>query len=165
MALKVRDPQQNQHRWTGTLICYKRIRIGKVILNVGDEVIFVKTSRDSHFVSQGTYIRDLIILSGEGDPNQAVRAISPSRKIPRSVKIRMLADLKEYKGKPKPIVEILAIDHATTPPLPKVINALTRGLFNDDDWLGQNNKLVGSDDIKRGRDLLPLPLKKRYLKK
>lgn len=161
MALKVRDPQQNQHRWTGTLICYKRIRVGKVILNVGDEVIFVKTSRDSHFVSQGTYIGDLIMLSGEGDPNQAIRAISANRKIPTSIKRRMLADLEEYKGTPKPIVEILAIDNAATPPLPKVINALTRGLFNDDDWLDQNNRLVGSDDIKRGRDLLPLPLKRK----
>ena len=161
MPVRVKEPRQNLHKWTGTLEYDSGGTVGRTTFKYEGELIFIKTSRDAHFVSQGTFIAEAGMLSSTGDPLEAVRAIKPGRKIPPRIKIRILKELRKYKGAPKPIVEILRIDNAATPPLPKIFNAVTRGLFNDDDWLSQNGKLVGSDDIIVGRGLLPLPLKKR----
>jgi hypothetical protein len=48
------------------------------------------------------------------------------------------------------IVEVLSIDAATTTPLAKKMNALTRELFTKNKWSKKDADAIGAQDIEMG---------------
>ncbi len=146
MPVKVRDPQQNKHRWWGTLTNDKSTI--PYVEDAGKECVFIKTSRFSHYITQGTGVKDWNVLSATGDITEALKNIS---NVSQAVKDRIKADVSE-KDFPKKmaIVEIVDLDDASTTPLVKKMNAFTKDLFTKRAWSKNDAKEIGVDDIELG---------------
>jgi len=146
MGVRVKDPQQNKHRWWGTLSNDKSA--APYIENAGKECIFIKTSKQAHYIMQGTCIKDWNILSANGDTEEALKNIT---NVSMAIKDRIKADIsaKDFPKK-MTIVEILMIDDINTTPLTKKMNALTRELFTKGKWTKKEAEEVGKEDIELG---------------
>jgi hypothetical protein len=150
--MPVDDPKQNTHRWWGSLIRDEETVVSNGTIPPNTKCVFVKTSRDSHFINFGTIIKRLRVLSDKGDSNEATDNILAN--INADIKVQIKNDLFDIPSGIN-IVEILEISKST-PALTKTLNSLTRGLFGDDDWL--EGKGIGEEKIRLGRELPALPL-------
>jgi len=153
--MPVDNPRQNKHGWWGTLTIDEGTE-PKGSLNVGDFCVFVKTNKDSHFVSKGTHIKRINVFSNLAAAKAQVRAETGSD---YDAEIEADLNLISSMYPNAPIVEILEVDSASTSPLTEDINELTKERFNDDLWLAANantgnpKKELGVTHIKKGRKL------------
>jgi hypothetical protein len=154
--MPVKEPQQNTHRWWGTLTRDATTEVTGGDLPPNQECIFIKTSADAHFLPQGTVIKRLKILGTSGNINTVLANTS----LPSQGSSQISADLVKYPGGPDTIVtEILEIDQEASSPLAQEVFDLTETLFHDDEWLARNGARVGKADIELGRELPRLPPK------
>jgi hypothetical protein len=152
MRAIVDDPRQNQHRWIGTL---------KVKEEPDTLHLFIKTSRDAHFVSQGTVVETGDMIS---DPVRALRMIFDSAKSFTRDEVNTVVthfedDLRKVNEESKNIkfYVIERIEYNLTTPLTQMLNIVTAGCFNSEYWLKNAGK-IGQESIKLGRRLPPLPV-------
>jgi len=151
--MPVKNDHQNKHRWWGTLTLDPSTEVigGKLLPD--SECVFAKRNRNSHFVTHGTYVKKVKVISIVGDKALAADAIQQTA----NNQIQNLsADLMDLPVG-LPLVEILEIDNDNTPPLIREFNRLTERLFNDEKWLNDNGERVGADDIRVGREMPELP--------
>jgi len=146
MPVRVKDPQQNRHRWWGTLTNDKSTT--PYVEDAGKECVFIKTSRFSHYITQGTSVKAWNVLSASGDPVEALQNVS---NVSQGIKERIKADVME-KDFPKKmaIVEIISLDNTGTTPLVRKMNAFTKDLFTKRAWSKNDAKEMGVEDIEMG---------------
>jgi hypothetical protein len=150
--MPVDDPKQNTHRWWGTLTRDDETEVSNGTIPSDVKCVFLKTSKDAHFINFGTIIKRLRVLSDTGDSNEATANILAD--ISADIKAQIKNDLTDIPSGIN-IVEILEVSRST-PALTKTLNSLTRGLFGDDEWLDGKN--IGEEKIRLGRELPSLPL-------
>ncbi|HEX5167545.1 MAG TPA: hypothetical protein VFW11_00120 [Cyclobacteriaceae bacterium] len=165
--LKVDDPKQNQHSWCGILSVDL---IEKQIPVKPGAHVFLKTSRDAHFVAQGTIVKNARELIG-GALEQAIDDIVstlPDPIVRDEVRKQILEDIKTCQdevntlngGNVTEVVEMLDLDFdeaCGTSPLINELNIRTEFLFRDEMWLGKYGERVRADKIRIGRRLPCLP--------
>ncbi|HEX7015988.1 MAG TPA: hypothetical protein VF191_10785 [Cyclobacteriaceae bacterium] len=150
----VHDPRQNRHGWWGTLRFVDDKDESKIVSSVngddsGVQHVFVKTSREAHFVSQGTVVE----IASLGDTAEAtLQQLAQSgmnEKVLRLIK-EDFANLDATKK--TRFHEITAIDDARTSALARMLNIVTEVCFKNDHWLDCAGS-IGADDIRLGREL------------
>lgn len=161
--IKVKDPKQNKHSWCGTLAIDQEEK--QTSMPSGDYV-FLKTSRDAHFVAQGVVlgiIRELTATDIDSAIKKIIDSIPDSWPVDRDlVADQIRGDIKkcvDEVGNNNPVVEILVIDKDSTDPLPNELSLRTEFLFRDDMWLDRHGEQVGAETIRIGRLLPCLPTK------
>lgn len=118
--------------------------------------VFVKTSRDAHFVAQGTAIESLRCIGKS--VSEAIESLK-KHNVSSNV-IRLIhADLKKLEKQNARYYIITAINHEKTPSLTRMLNLITEGCFNNDLWLSTAGD-IGVRDIEVGRELPKLPFKR-----
>lgn len=156
--IKVKDPKQNKHCWCGILTVASD---EKQTTLPDEDFVFLKTSRDAHFVVQG-----VVVEKRELDDAQTKEAIEKivgaAPLIDRDgVRNQINEDLKtciEETANPR-ILEIIEINKGATDPLPNELSLRTEFLFRDDLWLDRYGERVGAEWIRIGRLLPCLPVK------
>src|SRR5690606_27109904 len=140
-------PRQNHHGWWGTVVIPDDSKT-----NGDSDVhhVFVKTSREAHFVSQGTAV---ILEDLADDVDSALRKLQGS--VSETVFRLIASDLEQLKGTKVKLHKIKAIDYKETTALAKMHNLVTEVCFNNDHWLDTAND-IGVDAIRIGRKLPPL---------
>lgn len=156
--MPVVNGQQNKHRWWGILTIDSGMENSGGLAE-GTQCVFIKANRDSHFVSQGTFVSKVRVFKSLKDAEDVLLR-KASKAGASEIEIRRIkSDLKKINAlKTIPsIVEILGIDYKKTPPLAVEVNILTESLFRNGAWLRANGNRIGADDIKLGLRLPPLP--------
>jgi hypothetical protein len=148
---KVDDPRQNYHGWWGTVKAdpYAKDNGGTngLVEEEGYQYVFIKTSREAHFVAQGTVVH-LHYLSD--DAEEAVRAVEQGVGTTAAKLIRSdLESLLEVKVK---YYTIDGVDYEQTPSLTRMLNIITEGCFNNENWLSGAGD-IGVESIQIGREL------------
>lgn len=148
--MPVDNAKQNQHRWWGILtVDYDSSDFKK-----DQPCVFVKTNWLSHYVTMGTCILKVNKLGTVDAAKQAFRNITALTdhidKIDRDLD-SITSDLQKANLPDNlPIVEIVEIDEANTPPLTLKLNEYTRRLFKreiDPTWLDLNGTRIGKEDV------------------
>jgi hypothetical protein len=161
--MKVKDPKQNRHSWCGILLIDSNEKQSFSASN-GDHA-FLKTSRDAHFVAQGTIVKNAKLLSDaelEATIEDIVLTIPDQLPADRTrLRDQIQADVAECRKEVQDIAfyEILEVDKEETSPLTNELNLRTEFLFRDDMWLDRHSDRVGADAIRVGRELPCLPKK------
>jgi hypothetical protein len=161
--MKVKDPKQNRHSWCGILLIDSTEKQSFLASN-GDHV-FLKTSRDAHFVAQDTVVKDAKPLSDaeiEAIIEDIVLTIPDQSPADRTrLREQIQADIAQCRKEVSnsEVYEILEVDKEETPPLASELNLRTEFLFRDDMWLDRHSERVGADAIRVGRELPCLPKK------
>jgi hypothetical protein len=154
--MPVKDPQQNTHRWWGVLKVDKNTELIDGTVDLMADCIFLKTSRDAHFISQETLLKKVKLLSASGDVNAAISRIND---VSPSILNMIREDLLSGHPEGIPIVEILEADYPNTSPLTSELNARTEILFRDVHWLDMYASRVGKENIVIGMAMAGLPKK------
>ena len=150
----VHDPRQNQHGWWGTIGFVADQDDSGVIsssMNGNDaevQHVFVKTSRESHFVAQGTAVE----LEPLGDTAEAVIKQLQLSGISETVLGLIKQDFLKLDAKPKKFYQIVAVNDSRTTPLARMLNLVTEVCFRNDHWLDSAGS-IGVADIRVGREL------------
>lgn len=153
----VENGKQNKHEWNGSLSLMDGETINGKPLESGQQCLFVKINRDSHFISQGTVIsryQECPLSEAIKKVQEILMTFADEKEV-----VRIENELKMLgKIVPTPVfVEILEINYESTPPLAIEINALTDSLFRNDAWLKANrHRNIGYADIKLGMKMPPL---------
>lgn len=149
----VHDPRQNRHGWWGTIVFVDDQDQSKPVPSVngdaGVQHVFLKTSRESHFVAQGTAVK----LEALGDT--AAAAVETLRKTgtDHSVIDSIEKDFANLPADQKTrFHKIVAIDATRTTPLARMLNLVTEVCFSDDHWL-DSNPGVDREAVRQGRGL------------
>jgi hypothetical protein len=161
--IKVKDPRQNRHSWCGILEINET---EKQSLSAGNgEFVFLKTSRDAHFVAQGTIVKnakplndaeieaiieDIVLTIPDQSPADRTR-------LREQIQTDIMVCRKDVQN--TQVYEILELDKEETSPLANELNLRTEFLFRDDMWLDRDSERVGADSIRVGRELPCLPKK------
>jgi hypothetical protein len=135
---------------------------------------FFKTSRDAHYISQGTVVKRIKVLS-QTEIDMAIENIINSyigSEDKERIRAKILSDIEgclKDAGNSQ-LIEILELDNENTSPLTHELNKGTKKLFTNKRWLNRYGAKIGSDSIMAGMRLPPLPrtitiLKKRASKK
>lgn len=152
--MPVNNPKQNQHRWWGTLTADPdtqydgEFRFSKTAGDGYPLCIFIKTTRDSHFVSSGTYIGRLKVFKDLAEAMIRIDSLPLCEEDREAIK----SDLKNIESPYCccPLVEVLEFDYARSSPLAIELNIRTKTLFEDSDWLRKYGSQIGKDEIERG---------------
>ncbi len=161
--IKVKDPKQNKHSWCGILAIDQE---EKQTSMPSGNYVFLKTSRDAHYVAPGVAlgnIRELTATDIDSAIKKIIDTIPDAWPVDRDLVAGQIRDdIKkciEEVGNNNPVVEILVIDKDSTDPLPNELSLRTEFLFRDDIWLDRHGERVGAETIRIGRLLPCLPIK------
>ncbi len=147
------NPRQNQHRWWGTLTIDPEttftgeIKLPKNASGGYQQCVFIKTTRDSHFVSSGTYIKAVKVFADLDEVNKRVDLLDLSITDRDAIK----ADLKKIESPfcCYPIVEVIEFDYDKSSPLALALKAKTEELFTDAKWRTDYGDRIGREEIER----------------
>ena len=154
--MAVDNPRQNKHGWWGTLTIDEDTKDAedKSTLKVGTPCVFIKTSKESHYVTSGTFVSKVRVFDNDQQAKDEFRKKSAQNSS------RFEEDLKkigvEYPGAKFTFVEILKVDDVKTSPLVRELNECTRKLFSKESkpkWLDDFKEESGKDDIEAGMSL------------
>ena len=149
------DPRQNRHGWWGTLLFDgDEPKTATHSVNGGDgeiQHVFVKTSRESHFLAQGTVV-DVEPLGDTAD--DMLQRLSQGG-VGKDVLELIRKDLDNLKSTKTRYYEITAVNDAASSPLARMHNIVTEVCFNNDHWLDSAGD-IGVADIRIGRKLRSL---------
>ncbi|HEX5167548.1 MAG TPA: hypothetical protein VFW11_00135 [Cyclobacteriaceae bacterium] len=154
--MSVQDPQQNIHRWWGTM----NVEEGETITvenetnplqNSNEILYFIKTRPELHFVTLGTRIKEVRRLANAAAAKAKIRSsLKDQNDLPK-----VNEDLAKADFPSSNIFEIKELNYNTTSPLTIALNTKTSELFADDGWLDANETAhpggIGRDHIKIGR--------------
>jgi len=142
--MPIDDPKQNIHKWCGELTIDDDTEIVGGTLKPGTRCVFVKTSATSHFVTHGTYVKKVRLVSSKSDAISAVEGNLQTA----------MADMGDDfdLADAMPVVEILEINKSRTSPLTNKLNEFIEKLFSDDAWLDAS-AAIGQEKIKQGRKM------------
>lgn len=157
--MPVGNSRQNQHGWWGTLTI-DRDTESNTNLEKGTLCVFIKTSRESHYVTVGTFIKKVRVFENSEKAREEFnkKAKQYSSWLDDDIKLIGI----EYPGVTFTFVEILELDNVNTTPLADKLNEYTRKLFTqeiDAEWLQENAQKVGRVYIEAGLSMPSLPFK------
>lgn len=146
----VTDPRQNHHGWWGTVVFVEDPKSPSRSANgdSGVQHVFLKTNRESHYVSQGTAVE----LKELGDSADAALQQLRMSGVSETVLSLIQEDLANLKASKVKFHQITAIDDAETTALARMHNLVTEVCFNNDHWLDSAGD-VGAKAIREGRKL------------
>jgi hypothetical protein len=146
------NPRQNEHRWWGTLTIDTEttftgeIKLPKNASGGYQQCVFIKTTRDSHFVSSGTYIKAVRVFA---DLDEAKKRFDQLVTVPDLDAIKADLDNIESPFCCYPIVEVIEFDYDKSSPLALALKAKTEELFTDTKWRTDNGDKIGREEIER----------------
>lgn len=159
----VTDPRQNHHGWWGTFTLVEDENgLEKDYGLTPDSkasdclYVFLKTSRDAHFIAQGTTLDDLFLL-GENQED-AMATLEKNNQnhgwdLSEEVLELIRSDLKNVDERAGVrYYTFKAIDHDRSTALARVHTLTTEACFNNDHWLGCAGD-IGQSHVRLGRGL------------
>lgn len=164
----VHDPRQNHHGWWGTFTLAEdeKANARDFGLQPGHDdpeclLVFLKTSRDSHFIAQGTAIDSLFLLGNDQtEAMRRLREINDTEGIGLTKEMLQLmeSDMKSLQNNKVQYYMISGVDYRNSSALSRVHSLTTEACFNNDHWL-DNAGDIGKSNIYLSRKLRRLPSK------